>query len=60
MVKEVKGGTFAPADITVIKRALQSYLTEIQKIEGYSDRDPHPDLSIAANLLHRLGRISDA
>jgi hypothetical protein len=60
MVKEVKGGTFAPADIPVIKRALQLYVTEIQRIEGYSDRDSHPDLSIAANLLHRLGRITDA
>lgn len=60
MVKEVKGGTFAPADIPVIKRALQSYVKECMQIEGYSDRDPHPDLSIAANLLHRLGRIGDA
>jgi hypothetical protein len=60
MVKEVKGGTFAPADTPIIKRALQSYIAAIQKIEGYSDRDPHPDLSAAANLLHRLGRISDA
>ncbi len=60
MVKEVKGGTFAPADIPVIKRALQSYVAEVQRIEGYSDRDPHHDLSVAATLLHRLGRISDA
>jgi hypothetical protein len=60
MVKEVKGGTFAQTDIPVIKRAIQLYVTEIQRIEGYSDREPHPDLSIAANLLHRLGRISDA
>ena len=60
MVKEVKGGTFAPTDIPVIKRALQSYIAECMKIEGYSDRDPHPDLAIAANLLHRLGRIGDA
>lgn len=60
MVKEVKGGTFAPVDIPVIKRALQVYVRELQQIEGYSDRDPHPDLSVAANLLHRLGRIGDA
>jgi len=59
MVKEVKGGTFAPADIPVIKRALQHYVTECMRVEGYSDRDPHPDLNTAANLLHRLGRISD-
>ncbi len=58
MIKETKGGTFAPADIPVIKRALHSYLIDIQRIEGYSDRDPHPDLSSVANLLHRLGRIS--
>lgn len=60
MVKEVKGGAFAPADIPVIKRALQTYIAECMKIEGYSDRDPHPDLAVAANLLHRLGRIGDA
>lgn len=60
MVKEVKGGAFAPADIPVIKRALQTYIAECMRIEGYSDRDPHPDLAVAANLLHRLGRIGDA
>ena len=43
MVKEVKGGTFSPADYPVIKRALQLYIAEVQRIEGYSDRDPHPD-----------------
>lgn len=60
MVKESKGGTFAPADIPVIKRALQRYITECVVTEGYSERDPHPDLAQAANLLHRLGRINDA
>lgn len=56
--REAKGGAFAPADIPVIKRALHTYLIDIQRVEGYSDRDPHPDQSAVANLLHRLGRIS--
>jgi hypothetical protein len=59
MIKQAND-IFTPTDIPAIKRALQSYITTIQKIEGYSDRDPHPDLGVAANLLHRLGRISDA
>lgn len=57
MVKEVKGGTFAPTDIPVIKRALHSYLIDLLRTEGYSERDPHPDVTVIANLLHRLGRI---
>lgn len=57
MVKEVKGGTFAPCDIPVIKRALHSYLIDLLRTEGYSERDPHPDVTVIANLLHRLGRI---
>jgi len=59
MVKASKGGTFAPADIPLIKRALQFYIAECTKIEGYSDRDAHPDVSAGANLLHRLGRIAN-
>ena len=57
MVKEAKGGTFAPSDIPVIRRALHTYLLDMQRIEGYSDREPHPDLNAVARLLHRLGRI---
>jgi hypothetical protein len=57
MVKEVKGGTFAPSDMPVIKRALQTYLVECLRTEGYSEREPHPDVVPIANLLHRLGRI---
>jgi hypothetical protein len=57
MVKEAKGGTFAPTDMPVIKRALQVYLIECLRTEGYSDRDPHPDVAVISNLLHRLGRI---
>ena len=56
MPKESKGGTFAPADIPVIKRALHSYLIECIRIQD-SERDPHPDVITIANLLHRLGRI---
>jgi hypothetical protein len=57
MVKEAKGGTFAPTDIPVIKRALHSYLLDLMRVEGYSERDPHPDVAVISNLLHRLGRI---
>jgi len=59
MVKESKGGTFAPADYPVIKRALHSYLVECLRAEGVSERDPHPDVVVISNLLHRLGRIDE-
>jgi hypothetical protein len=55
--KQANGGVFAPSDIPVIKRALHSYLLDIMQSEGYSERDPNPDVSVIANLLHRLGRI---
>jgi hypothetical protein len=57
MVKESKGGVFAPTDYPVIKRALHSYLLDIMRIEGYSERDPHPDVAVISNLIHRLGRV---
>jgi hypothetical protein len=57
MVKESKGGVFAPTDYPVIKRALHSYLLDLMRVEGYSERDPHPDVAVISNLLHRLGRI---
>ena len=57
MVKEAKGGTFSPSDIPIIRRALHTYLVDIQRIEGYGDREPHPDLNAVALLLHRLSRI---
>jgi len=57
MVKEVKGGKFAPTDIPVIRRALHAYLIECLRAEGVSERDPHPDVVVISNLLHRLGRI---
>jgi hypothetical protein len=50
--REAKGGTFAPADINLIRDALLFYIK-------------HPDAmlqtgqeKLAVNLLHRLGRIS--
>ena len=47
--KPVKGGTFAPADIKLIKNALNYYL-----------RLDHSNAEVnqIANLLHRLGRIA--
>jgi hypothetical protein len=57
MVKESKGGVFAPTDYPVIKRALHSYLLDLMRVEGYSEREPHPDVAVISNLLHRLGRI---
>jgi len=48
--REAKGGTFSPADIPLIKAALHAYVKAIDS--------EHPDISKAANLLHRLGRIS--
>lgn len=59
MPKESKGGTFATADMPLIKRALHSYLLDCMRVEGYSERDPHPDVSKIAALLHRIGRIQN-
>ena len=44
-----KGGAFAPADIPLIKSALQSYVKTLD--------DSDPDVSKIASLLHRLGRV---
>lgn len=57
MVKESKGGAFASTDIPLIKRALHVYLIDCQRVVE-SERDPHPDVNLIANLLHRLGRIA--
>jgi hypothetical protein len=46
--KQVKGGTFAPADIELIKNALNYYL------RLYLSNDEERQI---ANLLHRLNRI---
>ena len=56
-MSDFKGGTFAPADYPLIKRALHSYLIDCLRTEGFSERDPHPDVTPIANLLHRIGRI---
>lgn len=49
--KMAKGGTFAPADIKLIKEALYCYLqVNYEKID-------HEEVSHISNLLHRLGRI---
>jgi len=47
--KEARGGTFSSADIPLIKAALHAYVKTIDS--------EHPDVSKAAHLLHRLGRI---
>ena len=60
MPNEVKGGTFAPADMKLIKKALNVYLEKIIKEERDSeDRNPevNPEIQHASNLLHRIGRI---
>ena len=55
--KQAKGGVFAPADIELIKRALNVYLVDVLRAEE-SDREPSPELSKISSLLHRLGRIA--
>lgn len=54
--KEAKGGAIAPADIPLIKRALHTYLIDINR--STPDGQEHPDVSHVAKLLHRLGRIA--
>lgn len=44
-----KGGAFAPADIPLIKAALQTYVKTLD--------ENSPDVSKIASLLHRLGRV---
>lgn len=47
--KILKGGTFATADIPIIKTALLHYATTLKESDD--------NLKKIANLLHRLGRI---
>lgn len=49
--KQAKGGTFAPADINLIKNALQFYVNHSGDLPTATERQ-------AVNLLHRLGRIA--
>jgi len=48
--KEVKGGTFAPADIKIIKEALHFFIQEAYQLTVEEERH-------ITNLLHRLNRI---
>lgn len=57
MPNEVKGGTFAPADMELLKRSLYCYKDMLSRIEE-SERITSPELKQVANLLHRIGRIS--
>ena len=57
MPNEVKGGTFAPADMELLKRSLHCYKDMLSRIEE-SERTTSPELTQVANLLHRIGRIA--
>jgi hypothetical protein len=57
MVKESKGGTFAPADMEILKRALHSYKDVLVRTEE-SERNTSDELTKVALLLHRIGRIA--
>jgi hypothetical protein len=57
MMKESKGGTFAPADMPVLKNAL-FYYKQMLVMSEESERNVSDELSKVANLLHRIGRIS--
>lgn len=50
--KAAKGGTFAPADVDLIKKLIMSHVTD-----SSITLTPHEEQQ-AINLLHRLGRIS--
>lgn len=50
--KQAKGGTFAPADIALIKKLIMSHVTD-----SSITLTPQEEQQ-AINLLHRLGRIS--
>ena len=57
MIKEAKGGTFAPADMPILKNALFYYKDMLVKSEE-SERNVSEELAKVANLLHRIGRIA--
>ena len=57
MPNENKGGTFAPADMDLLKRALRYYKDMLVSTEE-SERALSPELMQVANLLHRIGRIA--
>jgi hypothetical protein len=57
VVKESKGGTFAPADMPLIKNALFYYKDMLVRSEK-SERNVSEELSKVAALLHRINRIA--
>jgi hypothetical protein len=57
MPNEVKGGTFAPADMPLIKNALLYYKDMLVKSEE-SERNVSVELFQVAALLHRINRIA--
>ncbi len=57
MPNENKGGTFAPADMPLIKNALFYYKNMLVATED-SERNTSDELAKVANLLHRIGRIA--
>jgi hypothetical protein len=57
MPSENKGGTFAPADMELLRRALRYYKDMLVSTEE-SERASSPELMQVANLLHRIGRIA--
>ena len=57
MPNKVKGGTFAPADMPLIKNALFYYKDMLVATED-SERNTSDELAKVANLLHRIGRIA--
>ena len=57
MPTENKGGTFAPADMELLKRALLYYKDMLVSTEE-SERTTSAEMTKVANLLHRIGRIA--
>lgn len=55
--KQSKGGTFAPADMDVLKRALYCYKALLCSTDE-SERNTSDELVKVSNLLHRIGRIA--
>lgn len=56
--ERTEGAYFSASDMPVIGRALHSYLIDCLRTEGYSEREPHPDVVQVTNLLQRIGKNS--
>lgn len=50
----IKSQAYTPEDLDLIKKALHVYLIDCMRTEGYSERDPHPDVSKISSLLQKL------